>query len=471
MTFPFDPLSREIRRCPHPHYRQLNTEPVQPVAGHPNFWIVAGHATVTEVLLDPETFDGQPAPDAQVPIMSTMSPEPHKRLRGAVQGMFTRRALEELSGFIELQACRRTADLLAAGGGDLMALWANPIPLSVIATMFGFSCSDADLARLHRYGDAVVRAVIPFGGPGLPPRSGTRARLHQLRGFAAALPSAARLLRRLPPHDRANLRHLPNPLAHKPGYPYSGLARDLTLARPILDFILEILTIFEDHMARPGSAIIDALIPPYTQGSLSLTEILAAAVQILVAGYETTANALASSVYRLAADPALLDRVRDDPSYLEAFIEETLRLDAPLQRTMRRTTRPVTLAGIRLPENAQLIVMLGAANVDPKRHTSPEQFDPQRPDGRKHLAFGTGIHVCIGAQLARLETRIALATIADQVGSLRLDPNDPPTRMVDRDIGMWGFTRLPVRVAPRTYPNGHGGTGMTAQPGIERTTR
>jgi cytochrome P450 len=446
----FDPLSREIRVCPHPHYPHLNAEPVQHIAGHPNFWTVAGHATVTEVLLDPETFDGQPIPGHALPIMSAMRPEPHKRLRNAVQAMFTRRALEQLTGVIEDQARRRTANLLSAGGGDLMTLWANPVPLSVIATMFGFPHTDADLARLHRYGDAAVRVVIPYGGSGLPPRSGPRARLRQLRGLAAAIPAAARLAHRLPRHERANLRSLPNPLAHKPGYPRTGLARDATLARPILDFTLEVLTIFENHVAQPGSTIIDALIPPYTSGELSLAEILAGAGQILVAGYETTANALASSVHRLADDPAHLNRIHEDAGYLEAFIEETLRIDAPLQRTLRRTTRPVTLAGTRLPENAQLIVMLGAANVDPGRHPCPEQFDPQRPDVRKHLAFGTGIHVCIGAQLARLEARIALATFADQIASVQLDPDDPPTRLVDRDIGMWGFNRLPVRVTART---------------------
>jgi cytochrome P450 len=447
---PFDPLSRDIRRCPHPYYERLNADPVQPVAGHPNFWLVAGHDTVTEVLLDPDTFDGQPYPNRDMPVMSAMRPEPHKRVRSAIQGLFTRRALEQLSGFIDGQARRRTDQLLAAGGGDLMALWANPIPLSVIATMFGFPSSDAGLERLHRYGDAAVRVVIPYGGPGLPTPTGPRARLRQLRGLAAALPPAIRLARQLPRTDHRALLRIPNPLADMPGYPRTGLACNPELARPIVEFNLEILAIFRDHQVRPGTAVIDALTPAYLDGQLSLVEVLTSALQILVAGYETTANTLASAVHRLASEPGLLGRIRDEPSYLEAFVEETLRLDAPLQRTLRRTTRPVTLAGIRLPENAQLIVMLGAANLDPNRHADPGAFDPDRPDVRRHLAFGTGIHTCIGAQLARLETRIALAAFADAIDSVQLDPRDPAIRLDDKDIGMWGFKRLPVLVSARS---------------------
>jgi cytochrome P450 len=94
--------------------------------------------------------------------------------------------------------------------------------------------------------------------------------------------------------------------------------------------------------------------------------------------------------------------------------------------------------------------MLGAANLDPNRHADPGAFDPDRPDVRRHLAFGTGIHTCIGAQLARLETRIALAAFADAIDSVQLDPRDPAIRLDDKDIGMWGFKRLPVLVSARS---------------------
>lgn len=446
---PFDPLSRAIRRCPHPHYDRLMDPPVQPVTGHPNFWTVAGHSAVTEVLLDPYTYDGQPFPDHDVPVMSAMRPVPHKRVRSAIQGMFTRRALEQLAGFVDEQAQRRTQNLVATGGGDLMARWANLIPLSVIATMFGFPSTDDDLARLHRYGDAAVRVVIPYGGPGLPLPRGPRARLRQLRGMATAAPAALLLLWRLRAFDSDRLTHIPNPFIERPGYPRTGLPHYPHLAKDIVDFNLEVLKIFTDHLDSPGTAVIDSLIEPYRRGELSIVEILTSALQLLVAGYETTASTLANTVYRIATDPTLLERIRSDGPFVDAFVEETLRLDAPLQRTLRRTTAPVVLAGVALPANAQLIVMLGAANLDPQRYPFPSQFDPARPDVHRHLAFGTGIHTCIGAPLARLETRIALRAFAEHVESVQLDPVDSPTRLVDKDIGMWGFTRLPVRITGR----------------------
>ncbi|MCV7354326.1 cytochrome P450 [Mycolicibacterium fluoranthenivorans] len=427
----------------------MNDAPVQPVADHPNFWTVAGYETVGTVLRDPLLYDGQPFPDHDVPVMSAMRPEPHKRVRSAVQGMFTRRALEHLSEFVTAQATQRTTALVARGGGELMSEWANPIPLSVIATIFGFPTAADDLARLHRFGDAAVRLAIPYGGPGRPLPRGLRDRWRLLTGLAAAAPVAARLAWRLPKHERTRLARIPNPLIERVGYPRTGLATHPHLARSIMDFNLEVLDIFTEHLTNGGDAIVDALVGPYRRGELGMVEILASALQILVAGYETTASTLASAVHRLTTEPTLIPRIRDDQEFLEAFIEEVLRLDAPLQRTLRRTTAPTELGGVELPANAQLIVMLGAANVDTARYPDAERFDPQRPDVHRHLAFGSGIHTCIGAPLARLEARIALRAFVDRVDSVELEPSCPPIRLDDKDVGMWGFTALPVRVRPR----------------------
>ncbi|TAJ52116.1 MAG: cytochrome P450 [Nevskiaceae bacterium] len=446
----FDPLSPEVRRCPHPHYAALNRAPVQPVAGHPNFYLVSSYDTVSEVLMDPETYDGQPFPGYEVNIMSAMRPEPHKRLRGAIQSLFTNQSLTQLTPHIEAQVRRRTAELLAAGQGDLMALWANPIPLSVIARLFGFPEGEADLARLHRYGDAAIRLVIPLGGPGLPVPRGLVARWRQALGLLTALPPLLRLLWQLPAAERKALSQLPNPMADLPGYPRTGFPHHPELARLILEFQLEVLGILHDHLRNPRDEVVDALLPPYRRGELRLGEILSSALQILVAGYETTANTLGAAVHRFSTEPERLRELQDHPERIEAYVEELLRLDAPLQRTLRRTTRPVRLAGVDLPENAQLILMLGAANLDATRFDCPEQFDPARGNARRHLAFGRGIHMCIGAQLARLEARLALAELVPRLQAVELLPEDPPQRVTDKDIGMWGYTRLPVRLTPRS---------------------
>lgn len=446
----FDPLSTEIRECPHPHYAALNSCPVQPVEGHPNFYLVSGHHTVSEVLMDPEAYDGQPFPDSDVPIMSAMRPEPHRRLRSAVQSMFTARALEQLTPLITETVRVRTERLLSGGGGDLMSLWANPIPLTVIAHLFGFPTAERDLDRLNRYGDAAVRLVIPFGGPGLPPPRGFRARWKQARGLLRAAVPAARLVWRLPRSERRALRAFPNPFANTPGFPRTGFAHHPELIHLIVEFQLEVLSIVRAHEKSPGDEVVDALVRKYQEGELSLVEILSSALQVLVAGYETTANTLAHAVNRLVERDGLLEQLRGDPEAIPGFIEEVLRLDAPLQRTLRRTTGPVELAGVQLPQDAQLIVMLGAANLDEARFDEPETLDPERPNARRHLAFGRGIHMCLGAQLARLETQIAVAELVVQVETLALAPGTKPVRLTDKDIGMWGFTSLPVVLTKRT---------------------
>lgn len=448
----FDPLSPAIRRCPHPHYAALNARPVLPLAEHPNFFLVSGYDTVSEVLMDPETYDGQPFPGHDVPIMSAMRPEPHKRLRGAIQALFTNQALAQLTPHIETQVRRRTDALIAAGSGDLMALWANPIPLSVVARLFGFPQGEQDLARLHRYGDAAIRLVIPLGGPGLPPPKGPAARWRELCGLLAAVPPVLRLLTRLPAAERRKMFKFPNPMVELPGYPRTGFPHHPQLARQIIEFQVEVLGIFRDHLAHPRDEVVDALLPPYRRGELSLVEILSSALQILVAGYETTANTLGAAVHRFATEPQQLKELQAAPEKIEAYVEELLRLDAPLQRTLRRTTRPVRLAGVELPQNAQLILMLGAANLDSSRFECPQQFDPARANARRHLSFGRGIHMCIGAQLARLETRLALAELVPRLDRVELLPDDPPQRVTDKDIGMWGFTRLPVRLIAHSRP-------------------
>lgn len=445
----FDPLDADIRACPHAHYPALNDQPVQPVVGHPGFWLVSGYDTVSEVLMDPDLYDGQPFPGRDLPIMSAMRPEPHKRLRGAVQSLFTNRALGQLTPYVEAQVARRTALLAEAGEGDLMDLWANRIPLSVIAHMFGFPDDEADLERLHGYGDAAIRLIIPLGGPGLSAPRGLRSRLAQARGVLAAAPLAARMMRRLPARDRRAMLGFPNPFADRPGFPRTGFARHPELIGQIFAFNLEVLEIFLDHVRAPGTSVIDRLIPPYQRGELSLAEVLTSAMQILVAGYETTANTLATIVYRFADDRRLMDRLRADPAQIEPFVEEVLRIDAPLQRTLRRTTRSTHLAGVELPENAQLIVMLGAANMDARKFGDPEAFDPQRDNARRHLAFGRGIHMCIGAQLARLEARIAVEAFLRRFESVEMGFAGVPERITDKDVGMWGFKHLPVRVHPR----------------------
>jgi cytochrome P450 len=178
-------------------------------------------------------------------------------------------------------------------------------------------------------------------------------------------------------------------------------------------------------------------------------EMVAACIQILVAGYETTAASLGHAVHRLIVEPELFVALKAKPELLEDFIDENLRLEAPLQRTLRRTTRVVTLGGCELPANANLLVILGAANRDARQFPEPDRFDLHRDNKKSSMTFGKGIHRCLGAQLNRIESEIALRVLLQAVDKIELDPQGPGLDyLTDKDIGMWTLTRLPVVVTP-----------------------
>jgi cytochrome P450 len=129
----------------------------------------------------------------------------------------------------------------------------------------------------------------------------------------------------------------------------------------------------------------------------------------------------------LLARPEMLRAIRDDPALTDDVITEGLRMDAPVQGMFRTTTEEVTLGGTRIPAGAQVMVLFGSANRDEAVFSDPDQFDPGRSNNQRHLGFGRGIHACLGASLARLETRIVLETVAERLPNPKPDTGQPPT--------------------------------------------
>jgi cytochrome P450 len=182
-------------------------------------------------------------------------------------------------------------------------------------------------------------------------------------------------------------------------------------------------------------------------------EMMMASLIILLAGYGTTSNLLACGVHRLACTPGLRARLRGDAAAMSAFVEELLRHYGPLQRTARRVTRDVTLGGVPLPAHSQLIVLLGAANADAAAFVQPQDFDIARSDVHHHLAFGKGVHKCLGAPLARLQARLALSAFTERVAEVDVE-TESVEFITERDTGMYGFERMCVRLhaAASTHP-------------------
>ncbi|MFF7353591.1 MULTISPECIES: cytochrome P450 [Streptomyces] len=163
-------------------------------------------------------------------------------------------------------------------------------------------------------------------------------------------------------------------------------------------------------------------------GAMTTMEVLSTAVLLLIAGHETTVNLITNGMLTLLRHPEILERLRNDPGLSVRIVEELLRYEPPVQIVPQRTCiTDIELRGVTIPKGSRIWLMLAAGNRDPERFKDPERFDPDRED-IQHLGFGSGIHSCFGAPLARLETQIALAELARRLENPRLVEDPPPYR-------------------------------------------
>jgi len=161
---------------------------------------------------------------------------------------------------------------------------------------------------------------------------------------------------------------------------------------------------------------------------LSDEEYLALCAQLMVAGNETTRNQLMASMLMLIEDPALQHRLRTNPGLIPRFIDESLRLESPAQGLYRRCTRDVTIGGTTIPAGAIVLLMFAAGNRDERQFPNSAQLDLERPNAQRHLAFGHGIHSCIGRTLATAELTIAVTRLLERLDNIRLRPGAGPMR-------------------------------------------
>ena len=204
----------------------------------------------------------------------------------------------------------------------------------------------------------------------------------------------------------------------------------------------------ERKRATPDEALISALIEVSEEGEqLSTTEIVAMAMLLLIAGHETTATLITTAVEAMLRDPDLRDRLAaSDSDGLRAAIEEFLRWGSPIaQAPLRFAAEDVDFDGVVVPRGAMVMVSLAAANHDPARFEAPDELEPGR-DTTGHLAFGHGLHFCLGASLARLEAEVALRTLLDRYPGIAAASALPVARRRSVLVNAW--QRLPVLLDP-----------------------
>ncbi|WP_283134901.1 cytochrome P450 [Rhizohabitans arisaemae] len=194
----------------------------------------------------------------------------------------------------------------------------------------------------------------------------------------------------------------------------------------------------EEHRLAPGEDLLSALTVEHgPDGGMSPVEVIVTAVLLLIAGHETTVNLITNGMLTLLRNPEILRRLRDDPDLAVPLVEELLRFEPPVQLLPQRTClADIDVAGTVIPKGAPIWLVLGAGNRDPRRFQDPDRFDPDRRDN-EHLGFGSGVHYCFGAPLARLEAQLALAALARRLANPEL-VYDPPV-----------YRRNPVLRGPR----------------------
>jgi cytochrome P450 len=214
-------------------------------------------------------------------------------------------------------------------------------------------------------------------------------------------------------------------------------------AAAMAQFLSELVA---DKAAHPGDDMLSAIVRASEDGdSLSHTEVISMAFLLLVAGHETTVNLIANGMRALLQHPDQRAALQADPALVPGAVEEFLRYDGPVNlATFRFTTEPVEIGGTTIPEGEAVLVSLIGANRDPERYARPTELDVTR-DTKGHLAFGYGIHHCLGAPLARLEGEIAFRTLLSRFPDMRLAA-DPHSLTWRESTLIHGVTRLPVHL-------------------------
>jgi cytochrome P450 len=231
----------------------------------------------------------------------------------------------------------------------------------------------------------------------------------------------------------------------------TSTAEEYALAKEASDAVVAMLEALVDaKQASPGDDLVSGLISARDgKERLTTQELLSTIFQLIVAGHDTTASLIGNGVVALLEHPDQLDELQSDPAKLAVAIEELLRYDAPVPHsTFRYAVAPMDVGGVTIPASAQVIICLAAANRDSGQYADPDELDIDRAESR-HLAFGHGIHHCLGAPLARMEGQLALGSLLHRFPQLRLAVPVEELRWGHGDgLVLRGLSELPIVPGP-----------------------
>jgi cytochrome P450 len=397
----FDPLAPEFLADPFAVMARAEA----PIFFAPSigYYIVSRYQDIEEVFRDPATYSAAVAQAPLVPLapevqqillagghrpqpsMASLDEPAHARLRKPAARAFSMKRVTAMIPTIEATAAQLLDGVAEEPEFDLVAALAFPLPANIVFSLMGVP--EQDYGQLKQW--CGYRAALSWGRPA--------------------------------PEDQVEIA--------------TSMAAYRRYMRNLVDL----------KAATPGDDLASDLIAIHDEAPDRLTrdEIASILFSLSFAGHETTTGLISNTVRRLLEDPIRWDEIAEQPDLIPHAVEETLRYDPSVAVWRRVTTRPVTLAGVDLPQGAKLYLWLAAAGRDKAAFDEPDRFDLHRPDAERHLAFGKGVHFCLGANFGRLEAQIAIAELARRYLRLRLAPDQEFT--FHRNISFRGPQVLKVR--------------------------
>ena len=375
---------------PFPFYRRMRqTNPIYHDVERQS-WNIFRYEDVQRVLSDYDTFSSQfqdgGSENVFAASMISADPPRHRKLRALVTQAFTPRAVEALAPRIDNLVKELLDNVQSSGEMDVIRDLGYPLPVIVIAELLGIPASNRE--KFKTWSDIIVS--MSDGGD-----------LMDSQSFQAS---------------------------------------------PIMEMSAYFFNMIENRRNQPGDDLISALLAANIEGEhLEIFEMLGFCALLLVAGNETTTNLIGNTMKIFAENPEAWGRLRAAPELLPQAIEEALRFRSPVHSMFRVTRTEVILSGQTIPAGEQVIAWIGSANHDEDQFADPDRFILDRSPNR-HLAFGNGIHYCLGAPLARLEARITFGELLERFNTFSIKPG----AMLERHPSsiVYGLRSLPIVFKP-----------------------
>lgn len=341
---------------------------VRSIAMHPQLWSSNTNQIFTRASSVADQVNAIYERDGWLPLdtLVTNDPPDHKRYRTLVDKAFPTGRVRRLQPYIDCIALGLIAEVIEAGRCDFMQTFAIPMTITVISNQTG-GARPEDIPQLRLWTDMQMELIDPMLSP----------------------------------------------------------EREIELTHGSVQFQQWLSAAIDRVAATPDDTILSGLIAAEVDGErLNKRELVAIALQFYAAGHDTTTSAMGSAMAYLAKHPEMLNRLRSSPELIPNFVEELLRLEAPVQRLFRRATSDTRIGDVDIKKDEIAVIQWGGANRDGRKFACPATVDLERKDIMSHMAFGSGIHFCVGNQLARAELQGAIRAIVEKCGTIALADGD-----------------------------------------------